>query len=116
MSNSEILDQFLKTLKMETSQKYHRALQARPILKNFDPFSKLVTWTLTFKVKLALKPPKFWFYYFSKFIRLEFYLQTWTWTIYWSLLKIGDLGLDHQGQIGLQTSKNFILAVKHWIT
>ena len=35
MCNSEILDQFLKTLKMETSKKYHWLLQARPIL-NFD--------------------------------------------------------------------------------
>ena len=28
-------------------------------------------------------------------------------------LKIGDLDLDFQGQIGLQTSKIFILTVKH---
>ena len=29
------------------------------------------------------------------------------------ILKIGDLDLDLQGQIGLQTSKTFILTVKH---
>ena len=29
------------------------------------------------------------------------------------VLKIGDLDLDLQGQIGLQTSKIFILTVKH---
>ena len=29
------------------------------------------------------------------------------------ILKIGDLELDIQGQIGLQTSKIFILTVKH---
>ena len=30
-----------------------------------------------------------------------------------TILKIGDLDLDLQGQIGLQTSKIFILTVKH---
>ena len=30
-----------------------------------------------------------------------------------TILKIGNLGLDLQGQIGLQTSKIFILPVKH---
>ena len=29
------------------------------------------------------------------------------------ILKIGDIELDIQGQIGLQTSKMFILTVKH---
>ena len=29
------------------------------------------------------------------------------------ILKIGDLDLDIQGQIGLQTSKIFILTVNH---
>ena len=29
------------------------------------------------------------------------------------ILKIGDLDLDLQGQTGLQTSKIFILTVKH---
>ena len=29
------------------------------------------------------------------------------------ILKIGDLDLDVQGQIGLKTSKLFILTVKH---
>ena len=29
------------------------------------------------------------------------------------ILKIGDLDLDLQGQIGLQTSKIFILTVEH---
>ena len=29
------------------------------------------------------------------------------------ILKIGDLDLDLQGQIRLQTCKNFILTVKH---
>ena len=29
------------------------------------------------------------------------------------ILKIGDLDLDLQGQIGLQTCKIFVLAVKH---
>ena len=29
------------------------------------------------------------------------------------ILKIGDLDLDLQGQIGLQTSKIFMLTVKH---
>ena len=29
------------------------------------------------------------------------------------ILKIGDFDLDLQGQIGLQTSKIFILTVKH---
>ena len=32
------------------------------------------------------------------------------------ILKIGDLDLDLQGQIGLQTSKIFILSVKHRTT
>ena len=30
-----------------------------------------------------------------------------------TILKIGDLDLDLEGQIGLQTSKIFILTVKH---
>ena len=29
------------------------------------------------------------------------------------ILKIGELDLDLQGQVGLQTSKFFILTVKH---
>ena len=31
-----------------------------------------------------------------------------------TILKIDGLSLDLQGQIGLQTSKIFILTVKHW--
>ena len=31
----------------------------------------------------------------------------------YTILKIGDLELDIQGEIGLQTSKIFILTVKH---
>ena len=31
----------------------------------------------------------------------------------WIILKIGELDLDHQGQIGLQSSKIFVLSFKN---
>ena len=101
MSNSEILDQFLKTLKMETSQKYHRALQARPILKILThsqnwwpwPWPSSSNWPLNFQ-NISFEPLNWPFCNFA-----------FTHKLFIDHLKVldkvetSDLDLDLQGQI-----------------